>query len=183
MIEPPTPFETNASSGWPRARAAGLSFRPADATDAAFLLRLYASTRIDELNWLQWTDRQKTAFIDLQARAQQAEYARNYPEAERLIIERQGEPIGRLFLHRSAIGLHVIDMSLLPGVRRRGLGTAILSDVIEGANAIPVPVTIHVEKSNPAADLYRRMGFVTVADKGVYNLMQLPAGARPSGGL
>jgi hypothetical protein len=40
-------------------------------------------------------------------------------------------------------------------------------------------VSIHVEKLNPAMRLYRRLGFVTEEDKGVYDLMRwTAAGAR-----
>ena len=33
-------------------------------------------------------------------------------------------------------------------------------------------MTIHVEKNNPAMRLYRRLGFRTEEDKGVYDLMR-----------
>jgi hypothetical protein len=33
-------------------------------------------------------------------------------------------------------------------------------------------VSIHVEKFNPAMRLYRRLGFLTEEDKGVYDLMR-----------
>ena len=33
-------------------------------------------------------------------------------------------------------------------------------------------MSIHVEKFNPAMRLYRRLGFVTEEDKGVYDLMR-----------
>ena len=33
-------------------------------------------------------------------------------------------------------------------------------------------VSVHVEKNNPAMGLYRRLGFVTAEDKGVYDLMR-----------
>jgi hypothetical protein len=36
-------------------------------------------------------------------------------------------------------------------------------------------VSIHVEKFNPAMRLYRRLGFATEEDKGVYDLMRWSA--------
>ena len=36
-------------------------------------------------------------------------------------------------------------------------------------------MSIHVEKANPAMRLYRRLGFATLEDKGVYDLMMRPA--------
>ena len=63
-------------------------------------------------------------------------------------------------------------MSLAPGHRGRGHGTALLREVMsEGADA-GLPVTIHVESTNPAMSLYRRLGFVHVDSNGVYHLMK-----------
>ena len=36
------------------------------------------------------------------------------------------------------------------------------------------PVTIHVEKYNPAMRLYERLGFTPSADRGVYVLLERP---------
>ena len=41
----------------------------------------------------------------------------------------------------------------------------------EGA-AIGKPVTIHVERVNPAQRLYRRLGFTLLEDRGMYLLLE-----------
>ena len=38
-------------------------------------------------------------------------------------------------------------------------------------------MSIHVEKNNPAMQLYVRLGFTVAEDKGVYDLMECPAPA------
>ncbi len=43
---------------------------------------------------------------------------------------------------------------------------------MDEAAAADKDVSIHVEKYNPAMRLYRRLGFVTEEDKGVYDLMR-----------
>ena len=166
----PAPF------GWARAAAAGLSFRPMTDADLPFLFRVYASTRAEELAPVPWTDAQKTVFLTQQFNAQHTDYRRNFADAERLVIVRGGEGIGRLYLTRHDREHSIIDIALLPEHRSRGLGAAILRDLQDEAAAAGKPLAIHVEKFNPALRLYRRLGFQTVEDKGVYDLMRWSAG-------
>ena len=90
----PIPF------GWARAAHAGLTFRSITDADLPFLAQVYASTRIEELAVTPWTDAQKAAFLDMQFRAQHADYQTNYPKADWLVTMRNGEGIGRLYIDR-----------------------------------------------------------------------------------
>jgi len=65
-----------------------------------------------------------------------------------------------------------MDIALLPEYRGRGVGGALLADLMAEASAGAIPLTIHVERFNRALRLYERLGFVPVADKGVYLLLQ-----------
>jgi ribosomal protein S18 acetylase RimI-like enzyme len=161
-----------AASGWRRAAALGLTFRPIGDADLPFLAALYASTREEELSVVPWPDAAKAAFLDQQFRAQHAHYQENYPGAEWLVILHAGMAIGRLYRVCWAREHRVIDIALVPAQRRRGLGTALLRDVMDEARAAGKPLTIHVEKFNPAQLLYRRLGFATAEDKGVYDLLR-----------
>jgi ribosomal protein S18 acetylase RimI-like enzyme len=155
-----------------RASALGLQFRPMRETDLPFLARLYASTRRDELAAVPWSEAQKSAFLDAQFQAQHAHYQQHYPGADWLVIERGGEAIGRLYVVHWQREHRIIDIALLPEHRRQGLGAALMRDLLDEAAAAGKPVSIHVEKNNPAMGLYRRLGFVTVEDKGVYDLLR-----------
>ena len=166
---------TPASSGWSRASAAALSFRPITSADLPFLYRVYASTRTEELAPVPWSEEQKAAFLTMQFRAQHADYQRNYRGADWLVVMRSGETIGRLYLDRDTREHRVIDIALLPEHRGRGRGTAIMRDLQDEAQSAGKPLAIHVEKFNPAMRLYRRLGFQTVEDKGVYDLMRWSA--------
>ena len=161
--------------GWARAADAGLTFRRIGDDDLPFLARVYASTRMDELAATPWTDAQKAAFLDMQFRAQHADYQRNYPEADWLVTLRGSEEIGRLYIERWPSQHCIIDIAFLPGHRGKGLGSALLRDVMDEAADRGKSVTIHVEKFNPAMRLYRRLGFKTEQDKGVYDLMRWSA--------
>jgi ribosomal protein S18 acetylase RimI-like enzyme len=161
--------------GWARAADAGLTFRGITDADLPFLLLVYASTRIEELAVTPWTDEQKAAFLDMQFRAQHAHYQQYYPQADWLVTMRGGEDIGRLYIERWPSQHCIIDIALLPSHRRKGLGEALLLDLMDEAATAGKAVTIHVEKNNPAMRLYRRLGYTTEEDKGVYDLMRWTA--------
>jgi GNAT superfamily N-acetyltransferase len=158
--------------GWTRVADAGLTFRPIAGVDLPFLTRVYASTRAEELAVTPLTEEQKAAFLEAQFRLQHAHYQKYYPEADWLVIQYGGEDLGRLYIERWPSQHRIIDIALLPEHRGKGLGEALLRDLLDEAAAAGKDVSIHVEKYNPAMRLYRRLGFTTEEDKGVYDLMR-----------
>jgi ribosomal protein S18 acetylase RimI-like enzyme len=161
--------------GWVRAAQAGLTFRPITDDDLPFLHDVYASTRAAELALVPWSDQQKADFLATQSRAQHAHYQKYYSHTDWLVITRAGAPAGRLYLRRGAAEHRIVDIAFLPAHCGQGLGTALLRDLLDEATAAGKAVTIHVEKFNPAMRLYRRLGFATVEDKGIYDLMRWDA--------
>jgi ribosomal protein S18 acetylase RimI-like enzyme len=164
--------------GWARAKAAGLTFRRIADADLPFLARVYASTRAEEISIAPWSDAEKAAFLDEQFRLQHAHYRKYYPNADWLVTVHAGLDIGRLYIERWPTQHRIIDIALLPEHRGRGLGAALLRDLMDEAVSAGKAVSIHVEKFNPAMRLYRRLGFTTLEDKGVYDLMRF--GAAPA---
>lgn len=158
--------------GWARAAEAGITFRRLTPGDLPFLARVYASTRAEEMAVVPWSDAEKAAFLASQFEAQHAHYQQYYPTSDWLLIEYRGEDIGRLYVERWPTQHRIIDIAFLPEHRGKGLGAALLRDLLDEAAAAGRAVSIHVEKYNPAMRLYRRLGFVTEEDKGVYDLMR-----------
>jgi ribosomal protein S18 acetylase RimI-like enzyme len=146
--------------------------RPSGDEDRAFLCLVYASTRWEELEPVPWTAGQKEAFLRQQFEAQDADYRRNYDSASFDVIEVEGVPAGRLYVDRGADEIRIVDISLLPRFRGSGIGTRLLRDLLDEAAGSGKRLSIHVEKHNPALRLYERLGFVPVADRGVYLLME-----------
>jgi ribosomal protein S18 acetylase RimI-like enzyme len=157
---------------WSRAAQAGLTFRRFSEADLSFLARVYASTRAAELAPVPWSEEQKAAFLDMQFRAQHDHYQQHYPKADWLVTMRDGEDVGRLYVERGASEHCIIDIAFLPEHCGKGLGAALIRDLMAEAAAAGKRVQIHVEKFNPALRLYRRLGFAIEEDKGVYDLMR-----------
>ena len=149
-----------------------VSLRPITPEDTSFLARVYASSRAEELAVTGWSDEQKEIFCRRQFDAQSVYYTATYPEASFQIIERDGEPIGRLYIARWEKQIRIVDITLLPEFRGSGLGTKLLRELQEDARAAGKSLTIHVERFNPALALYQRLGFREIEDKGVYLLMK-----------
>jgi ribosomal protein S18 acetylase RimI-like enzyme len=143
-----------------------------NAADEAFLRRLYRSTREDELAVTGWPEAQKQLFCDSQFDLQHAHYLRQHPTGEFLVIRAGNEPVGRLYIDVGGDAVHLIDISLLPAWRGRGIGSALLKALQQHAAASGKAVSLHVTIWNQRAmALYRRCGFVTGAADGSHIAM------------
>lgn len=149
-----------------------ISLRPECPQDQEFLFALYASTRAEEMKLVPWSDSQKHAFLRMQFELQSTHYHSYYSNASYQIILAEGQPIGRLYIHRAESQILVIDIALLPQHRGAGIGRQLLEEVLAEARAAKKTVGIHVERNNPALRLYARLGFSVVEDKGVYYYME-----------
>lgn len=148
------------------------TFRPISPEDQPFLLRLYGSTREDELAQVEWQEGELDAFIEQQFKAQHQYYQQTFLGAAFDLILLDGEPVGRLYIHRRADEIRLIDIALLPEHRGAGLGGRLMKTILDEGQEVGKPVRIHVERFNPALHLYQRLGFENVEDQGVYYLME-----------
>jgi len=148
------------------------SLRPATEADRDFLVSVYASTRAEELSHVAWEDGAREAFLEHQFTAQDHHYRANYPGATFDVIEVNGEPAGRLYVHRGQDEIRIMDIALAPPFRGRGIGTGLLRELMDEAGASGRALSIHVEMNNPARRLYERLGFVQAGEHGVYVLMR-----------
>jgi ribosomal protein S18 acetylase RimI-like enzyme len=150
-----------------------VTFRPIAPDDQELLLRIYRSTREEELAMvLDWTEEMKAAFVRQQFEAQHAWYQDHYQGAQFDLILEDGVPVGRLYVHRRDREIRLVDITLLPDFRKGGIGTSLLRDLLAEGEAAGKPVTIHVEVFNPAMRLYERLGFQPIEERGPYRLME-----------
>ena len=159
----------------------GITLRQAARSDDGFLRNLYASTRSEEMALLDWSDAEKYEFLTMQFDAQTAYWAERYPHTDRLIVTDRGQPVGRLYLDRRDDEIRVVDIALLSEYRGRGVGRALMQQVISEAHGCGKAVRIHVERNNPALRLYQRLGFVAISEHGIYLLMELVPPNRAEG--
>lgn len=148
------------------------SLRPVTNEDLDFLYQVYSSTRLEEMALTGWSPEQVESFLQMQFQAQHQYYTQNYPEAQFSIILDNEQQAGRLYLHSGPSETRIIDIALLSPFRQRGLGSAILLDILKNEQVAGRKVTIHVERNNPALSLYERLGFSVVEDKGVYFFLE-----------
>ncbi|MBS0206161.1 MAG: GNAT family N-acetyltransferase [Planctomycetes bacterium] len=146
--------------------------------DREFLYRCYASTRTEELSVVPWSDADKDQFLRMQFHAQSDHYEKHYRQAQFQVILVDEVPAGRLYVDRWPKEIRIVDITLLPAFRGHGIGSTLLQTLIEESESAGKPLSIHVEKNNPAMRLYLRLGFVPVGEVGVYDLMQRPVSSK-----
>lgn len=160
-----------ASNQIPLDHARLVTFRPVTPEDEPFLLRVYGSTRLEELALTNWDQAQRDAFVQMQFAGQQAHYSQTYPDAEHLIILLEGEPIGRLYVAEIEAEIRIVDITILPEQRKAGIGTPIIRQLMGEAAAIEKSLRIYVETFNPSQRLFERLGFVKVDESGYSYLL------------
>ena len=146
--------------------------RPVEPGDELLLLKIYASTRQDEMAMVQWSDEQTAAFLEAQYKAQQSHYGQKYPAAKHEIIMRDGQPVGRLYVARLEDEIRIVDITVLPQHRGSGLGTQLLVELINEAGSRGKPLRIYVESFNRSLGLFERLGFARAAEHGIHLLME-----------
>ncbi|HEY8679880.1 MAG TPA: GNAT family N-acetyltransferase [Candidatus Dormibacteraeota bacterium] len=153
-------------------RRSDIELRVVALGDEQFLRRLYASSRAGELAVVGWQPEQLEAFLEMQYSARERHYRKQFPDADDLLVLVGGQPAGRLCVNRGNQELRVVDIALLPEHRGSGIGGALIAGLQEEATTAGLPLALQVEAGNPAANLYRRLGFVSDAADGVYNSMR-----------
>jgi ribosomal protein S18 acetylase RimI-like enzyme len=158
--------------------------RPIEPADEPLLYQLYASTRAEELSRVPWSPAEKAAFVRMQFDAQHRHYQEHYAHASFDIVLVDGEPAGRLYVDRGRDEIRLIEITMLPAWRNRGLGSGLILALQREAEASGAALTIHVERFNPALRLYERLGFVMIEERGPYLFLEWRAararGAPPS---
>ena len=144
--------------------------RPVTGDDREFLVDLYAACASRELAHVPWDAAARRAFIEHQFEAQDAHYREHYPGASLDVIEFDGEPAGRLYVHRGPREIRIMDIA--PPFRGRGIGTGLLRGLMAEAEQTARKLSIHVEMSNPARTLYERR--LRSGEHRVYVLMERP---------
>src|SRR5262249_5482066 len=145
-----------------------ISRRPVRPNDQEFQFRLYASTRQAEIAGFGWSSAQQEAFLRMQFDAQQNWYRTAYPQATWAIVGLEQTTVGRMSVQRGAESMTLVDISLLSEHHGRGIGGSLVRELLEESGKKGVPVRLQVLKTNAAARLYARLGFIKTSEDDLY---------------
>jgi ribosomal protein S18 acetylase RimI-like enzyme len=131
--------------------------RPAAESDREFLYDVYCQTMREsvESTWgwdeaWQWRD-----------------FERRFEMCQTFVIESESRPVGGLLLEPRPGSVDIVELQVLPGYQRMGIGTEIIKRLLEQAVRDGLDVTLSVVGVNTRARrLYERLGFVVVGSEG-----------------
>jgi ribosomal protein S18 acetylase RimI-like enzyme len=139
--------------------------RPATAADRDFVHQLLLATSKDYVEKTWGWNAQIRQLVD-------EDFERWFnPPASGQIVRAEGHDIGYIKVADHDDGV-LLDMVLLdPAYQGRGIGTALISEVVREAHARGEAVVLQVLKVNPSKRLYERLGFVVTAELDHHYLM------------
>jgi len=146
----------------PSSPAPALTLRPAGPGDAPLLFTLFRCTRVAEASRWGWVGDQLTEFLDTQWQMEQRMHRTRYPEADDAIVLADGEPVGRLLVDRTNGRIFLVDLTLLPKARGKGIGTRLVRDLLVEAEFDGLPLRLSVPRGSRALGLLRRVGLEVV---------------------
>lgn len=145
--------------------------RPATLADVAFLTHLMwlghlaEHPEAPELPPDTWTE-----LAEADTRAQVQGQVENSTTS---VIELNTEPVGRLRVIRTAERHILAGIQLAPAHRNQGVGTTIITTLLQEARDGSVPLDLTVSKNNPNAErLYTRLGFHRTGENGNDHVMR-----------
>jgi len=145
-------------------------------SDLPFLFQLYASTRSEELKHAPFSKEEKIAFLQQQFAAQTQHYTTHYNTDFFDVILLDQKPVGRLYIDYWSDQIRIVDISLLPDHQNQKIGTYLLQQLFQKSRNQQKPVSIHVERFNPARLWYERLGFkYKTSTNEIYLLMERSA--------
>jgi ribosomal protein S18 acetylase RimI-like enzyme len=149
-----------------------ISLCPSCPGDHDFLMDVYASTRREEMLSWGWNAAQQLGFVRLQFEARRRTYTAAFPAAAENVILCDAAPIGSLIIARSAGEFRLLDISILPEYRNRGVGTMLIENMIAESKQQKLPLRLSVLRGNPAIHVYEKLGFVVTGGDEVYLEME-----------
>lgn len=149
-----------------------ISVRPVTPDDEEFLLRIYKSSRGDDLRGLGWAEERISEFLELQYEAQRHFHESEYKRTNDQIILFAGAPVGRLIVERREYEIRCVDVALLPEHRNKGIGAFLIGELQDEARREGKPLRLQVIRFSRAVNLFERAGFVRTSETGTHFQME-----------
>jgi ribosomal protein S18 acetylase RimI-like enzyme len=154
-----------------------VSTRPESADDEPFLRSLIIGTVAEELMAASWPEEIRESLLDMQYRARRNSIRANWPQGESLIVLADGQSAGWFFMATLKDEIRLVEISILPEYRGRGIGSKLVEDLISQGARAQLPVRLSVDVTNAGAiRLYSRHGFRRVGGDETRHLMEVACG-------
>jgi ribosomal protein S18 acetylase RimI-like enzyme len=135
-----------------------VAVRPATTDDIEFMIQLFLLLAVQRNPNREGLDVEAIVQGTRQATLEQVQG--KLKDSTTYVIESDGERVGRLRVVRTAEQLEIAGIQVLPDYQSRGIGTAVITALMQEGTAKDVPTVLEVEKDNPDAKrLYLRLGF------------------------
>jgi len=167
----PTTGSIAARAAGPAPVAPSYALRPATRADADFACEV-------KLRGLQPHVEALTSTWD--EGRQRASFHEGFDPERTEIVLFEGAEVGILRVEARDQELYLAEIYLTAATRNRGLGSAIVRDLIRAAHATGRPLRLQLLRTNPVRRLYERLGFRTVAETGTHYRMECPCPAEAS---
>ena len=136
--------------------------RPATDTDREFLWDLLVATMKEYVAQTWGWDEED----------QHRRFRENFPPARYRILVVDGNEVGAVAVERKPAEVFLASILILPEHQGKGLGTAVIQDILRDAEQLGLPVSLRVLRVNPAISLYERLGFGTVEETPTHLVMR-----------
>jgi ribosomal protein S18 acetylase RimI-like enzyme len=141
------------------------------ADDEVFLQTLIARTITLELGADRWPEPMRTQLLTTQYQNRRMGPRAGFPGGESYVIQSDAVSAGWIFFVRTDAELHIVEIMVLPELRRQGIGAEAIRQVIAMAAGSPVKLTVNVLNAR-AVRLYERLGFHKVGGNEVQHEME-----------
>lgn len=154
----------------------GVMVRAIRAGDEPVARRLFHASRAADFTALPGGDAAVQAIVDLQFAAHTSMLATRFPDAFHGVITVGHADAGRIVTNSGPAGIRVVDIAVFPEFQGRGVGTRVLTALLDEADDLGFDVELSVWDLNERAiALYSRLGFRSIGIAGGYRAMKRPA--------
>lgn len=111
---------------------------------------------------------------------QRDHFRRHFDPAQVQVIQVSGEDVGMMVVQQRTEEIFLADLEILPAYQGKGVGTAVLRELLDQASAAGKPVALQVLKVNIGArNLYQRLGFGVTGENESHYIMAFEQRAHP----
>ena len=103
---------------------------------------------------------------------QEQRFLAGFVPEQQQVIRYRDEDIGVLHVEDREGSLSLVGIYINSNNRSKGIGAAVIRDVLARAGRIGKPVTLQVLRPNPARRLYERLGFVVTDETETHFTME-----------